>query len=116
MNAFLWQESFGPKPSQPTAITIGVFDGVHKGHQHLLGTLRESAAVKDLTPLVLTFINHPVSVLRPGSRLQMLISVGERIRLIHDQGINSVLPMEFTKMLTPFTKMLDQDSGEGDKA
>lgn len=100
MNTVPWSESFGPRPSEPTAITIGVFDGVHKGHQHVLSVLRESAALRGLVPVVLTFINHPISVLRPGSDVQMLISLNERIELIHDHGIDFVFPMEFTHELS----------------
>jgi riboflavin kinase/FMN adenylyltransferase len=96
LNILPWAESLGHLPPEPTAITIGVFDGVHRGHQYLLRTLRESAALKGLTPAVLTFTNHPSSILRPEAKLELLVPIADRIQLLHDEGIDFVLPIEFT--------------------
>ena len=54
-------------PEQDTVLTIGVFDGVHLGHRHLLQRLIELAGSQYL-PTVVTFTNHPASFLRPVFR------------------------------------------------
>ncbi len=84
-------------PSQDTAVTIGVFDGVHVGHQHLLRRLSTLASAKGLLPLALTFRNHPRNVLRPEVNLGYITTLEDRIDLIRAQGIDKVVAIEFTR-------------------
>lgn len=74
-----------PEASAPTAVTCGVFDGVHFGHRSLLALLDQS-----LLTTVLTFEPHPVEVLVPGTHPRLLTTVAERIELLADQGIRQV--------------------------
>ncbi|MBM4461983.1 MAG: bifunctional riboflavin kinase/FAD synthetase [Chloroflexi bacterium] len=83
-------------PRQETVLTIGVFDGVHLGHQQLIDYLKRQALVRDYLPGVVTFRNHPVEVLSPQTRLPRLTSLEERIRLLHNLGIELVVPLSFT--------------------
>jgi riboflavin kinase/FMN adenylyltransferase len=63
----------------PTAVTIGVFDGVHIGHQQVIGDLVTQAFATGLVPTVLTFDPHPLAVLSPERAPSMLTTVSQRI-------------------------------------
>ncbi len=78
-------------------LTIGVFDGVHLGHQHLIGNLKEQAAERGLSAGVLTFRRHPQDVLQPQTQLTFLTTLEERINLIRNLGIEFVAVLSFTK-------------------
>ena len=80
----------------PTVVTVGMFDGVHRGHQHLIGRLKEAAARQGCASAVITFTNHPRSVMRPDSRIPLLNTPEDRLRLISEQGVDLVVPLTFT--------------------
>ena len=82
-------------PSKDTVLTVGVFDGVHLGHQHLLGHLLQ-LSTPSLLPTVLTFNNHPVSVLRPEIQMGYLTSPEHKVQLLRDLGIGLVVGLDFT--------------------
>lgn len=88
------------QPERETAITIGVFDGVHLGHQHLIGKLGERASADGLCSVVVTFRHHPRSILSPHTRITYLTSLEERVRLLRELGIDRVLPLSFTPELS----------------
>ncbi|MBE0430828.1 MAG: bifunctional riboflavin kinase/FAD synthetase [Dehalococcoidia bacterium] len=83
-------------PSQETILAIGVFDGVHAGHRHLLQTLHQRAAEQDLLSGVITFNPHPQSVLNPDDQLPSLSSLEDRIAAIQELGISMVVVLTFT--------------------
>lgn len=82
-------------PAVDSAVTIGVFDGVHRGHLHLLSNLRREAGRTARASVVITFRNHPASVIRPAISPRFLTTVEERLRLIEDTGIDIVAPVTF---------------------
>ncbi|MSQ22342.1 MAG: bifunctional riboflavin kinase/FAD synthetase [Dehalococcoidia bacterium] len=84
------------KPSGETFLTVGVFDGVHRGHRHLLDLLKRQAARAGCVPGVVTFRNHPVTVLRPEAPVRLITTVEERVRLLQELGIETVAPITFT--------------------
>ncbi|MBI4312730.1 MAG: bifunctional riboflavin kinase/FAD synthetase [Chloroflexi bacterium] len=84
------------KPTRDTYLTIGVFDGVHVGHQHLLQLLKDRAALVRCASGVVTFRNHPRSVLSPGSPMPLLTPIAERVRLLRELGIEVIAPVTFT--------------------
>ena len=86
-------------PSRPSGVTIGVFDGVHRGHQHLIGVLLERARREGLATVALTFNPHPRTVLRPGTAITYLTSLEERVELLQGQGLDSVGVLAFTSEL-----------------
>lgn len=78
-----------------SVLTIGVFDGVHRGHQHLIGHLVRKAARTNRLAGVLTFRNHPASVLRPEFKPHYITSLDERVRLLRQLGVSFVAPVTF---------------------
>jgi riboflavin kinase/FMN adenylyltransferase len=83
-------------PGPDTALTIGVLDGVHLGHQALLGRLRDAARARALAPGVVTLHPHPLTVLRPEVRPSYLTSLEDRIELMRAAGADWVIPLTFT--------------------
>jgi riboflavin kinase/FMN adenylyltransferase len=86
-------------PGGESVLTIGVFDGVHRGHRRLIGNLVEHAKATGRLSGVVTFRNHPASVLRPGLRPRHLTSVDERIGLIEGLGVDLMVPVTFDQDL-----------------
>ena len=83
-------------PGPETALTIGVLDGVHIGHQALLERLAEEAKMRALLPGVVTLHPHPITVLRPDIRPSYLTSLEDRIELMRAHGAAWVIPATFT--------------------
>lgn len=79
--------------------TIGTYDGLHRGHRHLLDTLVAHARSRDLPAVAVTFDRHPLSVLRPEREPEALITASDRLRLMADAGIDAVLELAFTPEL-----------------
>ena len=85
-------------PSKETVVTIGVFDGVHLGHRHLLRKVVELAG-EQYVPAVITFSNRPITVIRPGTEPSYLTTLDQRVELIKQQGIEVVVCLDFTQEL-----------------
>ena len=83
-------------PGVPCAVTLGVFDGVHLGHRHLIGALRERAAARSIASAVVTLHPAPIQVLRPQVRIAYLTSLEERVELLRATGVDAVAPLTFT--------------------
>ena len=93
------QRLAGYTPDRDTVLTVGVFDGVHLGHRHLLDHLIDWAAPSCL-PAVLTFSNRPVTVFRPGTFPSYLTTPEHKVDLLREAGIELVVPLEFTEELS----------------
>ena len=91
----IYQELPPELPERDTALTIGVFDGVHLGHQHLLKRLKDTAAQGGLLSGVITFVNHPRTVLRPEGCIRYITSLEDRLGLLRSRGVDMVLPLTF---------------------
>ncbi|MHB8691028.1 MAG: adenylyltransferase/cytidyltransferase family protein [Solirubrobacteraceae bacterium] len=78
-------------PPAQRAVAIGKFDGVHRGHQSVLRTLRETG----LRTTVITFDPHPGSVL--GRPVEPICSLEERLELLEQAGVDETLVIEFTR-------------------
>ena len=83
-----------------TAVTIGVFDGVHLGHQSLVSRLKEVAERRGLSSVVLTFRNHPASVLRSDFEPRYLTVPNERVRLLQETDVDLVVQATFDAALS----------------
>lgn len=83
-------------------VTIGVFDGVHRGHQLIIGRAVDRARELGVSAVVLTFDPHPIEVLRPGSHPPVLTSQHAKAELLEELGVDvmCVLPftMEFSRL------------------
>lgn len=90
------------RPGIKWAVTIGNFDGVHRGHRAILERLHAVAARRGETPLVVTFANHTSEVVR-HSWPPLLMDVEERLEAIAASGINDILLLDFTEALSHLT-------------
>ncbi|HEX9694870.1 MAG TPA: bifunctional riboflavin kinase/FAD synthetase [Actinomycetota bacterium] len=88
-----------PAGLKPTAVTIGVFDGVHKGHQMLIRRVVELARETGATPGVVTFDRHPLEVVAPGKEPPMISTVEQRAQVLGGLGIEFVLVLTFDEAL-----------------
>ncbi|WP_091795675.1 bifunctional riboflavin kinase/FAD synthetase [Prauserella marina] len=84
-------------------VTIGVFDGVHRGHQALINRTVEAAARRGLPSVVLTFDPHPSEVLRPGSHPAQLTTLRRKAELVERLGVDVFAVLPFTLELSKLT-------------
>ena len=85
-------------PERDTLLTVGVFDGVHLGHKHLISKLLEEAK-RNLLSGVVTFQEHPEKLLSPRTKLPLLNDIEERISLLKNEGVDIIIPLSFTAEL-----------------
>jgi riboflavin kinase / FMN adenylyltransferase len=90
-----------PKDIQ-TVLSIGMFDGVHKGHQQIIQELKRHTS-SNLKSVVLTFWPHPKKILSTQQAPKLLSTLEERIELLEDEGIDYVVVLPFTKELSELT-------------
>lgn len=79
----------------PLFLAIGVFDGVHLGHQAVISTSAKHAATEKGTPVVVTFDPHPEKVLRPERAPHLLTATPHKIALIQSLGVQHLLIIKF---------------------
>ncbi len=91
-----------PRVDAASAACVGVFDGVHLGHQRLLHELLEMASHLGGLPTVITFENHPDQLLH-GTTPPPLISVPHRLRLLRRAGVQRVVLLTFEPQLMDLT-------------
>ena len=87
-------------PLQDSILSIGVFDGVHLGHRHLIARLIEEASQLGLVPGIVTFRDHPESVVAGGSAPMLLSNLDDRIDLLKELGVGLVVPVTFDETLS----------------
>ena len=81
-----------------TVVTIGNFDGVHRGHQQVIAHARRTADRLDLgTVVAVTFDPHPIAVLRPEHAPPTLTDIDHRVDLLSRAGVDDVLVVPFTR-------------------
>lgn len=79
-----------------TVITTGVYDGIHRGHQSVLATVRNEATARGASVGVVTFDTHPAFVLRPESAPKLLMDADQRLELFEAEGVDYLYLVEFT--------------------
>ena len=85
-------------------VTIGVFDGVHRGHQQIIGQAVQRARDTGLPAVVLTFDPHPTEVVRPGSHPAVLTALRRKAELIAQLGVDVLCVMPFTTEFCRLTR------------
>ncbi len=78
-------------------VTVGVFDGLHLGHQHILKTLKESARTHNVESAVITFHPHPLTVVGKNISVSLIDTLKEKVQLIEQFGIDNLIIQPFTK-------------------
>ena len=91
---------WGPAPGSGTALTVGVFDGVHLGHQALLTERRGIAAAEGLETVVVTFDVHPKRFFDPDGGPTLLVSLSRRLELLEEAGVDQVGVLPFADIRT----------------
>jgi riboflavin kinase/FMN adenylyltransferase len=89
-----------PPDLGPTVVTVGMFDGVHRGHRALLDRVAAEATARDLPAVAVTFDRHPLAVLRPGSEPPLLTTLDRKVELLGEAGMQAVLVLAFTRELS----------------
>lgn len=85
-------------------LTQGTFDGVHRGHQHVLNQVVEEANKQGLPSMLLTFHPHPRSIVQPEmGNPQILSSIQEKAKRVLDSGIDVVLVLAFTEEISQYS-------------
>src|ERR1044072_8663428 len=83
--------------ARPTVLTLGVFDGLHLGHQLIMRTVVERARACNAVPTVITFDPHPRAVLHPESAPPLLQTFDQKIEALGVLGIEQTIVIRFTK-------------------
>lgn len=96
--------------TKSSVVPIGVFDGVHRGHQEVLRHAVVAARERDARVVVVTFNPHPTAILAPGHVPPMLTTLERRLELLRQHGADDVLVLEFTRELARQTadEFIDQ--------
>ncbi|MCQ1948016.1 bifunctional riboflavin kinase/FAD synthetase [Arthrobacter sp. zg-Y1116] len=92
-----------PADIGPTVITIGNFDGVHLGHQHVLNRLVKVARAQDAAAVAISFDPHPAQVHRPESAPELIMGLVDRVQALADTGLDGLLMMHYTLDLASLT-------------
>lgn len=86
-----------------TIVTIGNFDGVHKGHQELIKLTVEKGKEKNLKTMAITFDPHPIKCIKPGDHPPIITPLEQKIELLKYFGIDDILVIEFSKEFANLT-------------
>jgi riboflavin kinase / FMN adenylyltransferase len=88
-----------PPEAPPSAVALGVFDGVHLGHRAILGLAVSHAGSGQMRSVACTFDPHPMEVLQPGRAPLPITTLDERLTLIEDCGLDVAVVLPFTRQL-----------------
>jgi riboflavin kinase / FMN adenylyltransferase len=94
-----WIAQLGGPAAPPSFVTVGNFDGVHRGHQLILENLILRAGKSGSRAAVLTFDPHPARILRPDLAPTLLMTLDQRLRAFDAAGIDATLVLTFDEIL-----------------
>ncbi|MFV0460192.1 MAG: bifunctional riboflavin kinase/FAD synthetase [Actinomycetales bacterium] len=87
----------------PTVVSLGNFDGVHRGHQWALARLVEQARARGAKAVAITFEPHPLHVLYPDRAPELITDLAGRLEIMQGTGLDAVLVLAFTRELASMT-------------
>jgi riboflavin kinase/FMN adenylyltransferase len=79
----------------PSVVSVGFFDGVHRGHQTIIQRAARAAAERGLRSAVVTFDRHPMEVVNPGSQPKLLMTLQRRARTLAQQNVDLLVVLPF---------------------
>jgi riboflavin kinase / FMN adenylyltransferase len=85
-----------------TVVTVGTFDGVHRGHWHVLEVLRAAAHRLGRPSVLVTFDPHPLTVVRPESAPRLLTTPSEKVDVLAESGVNYAVFLRFDRELADY--------------
>ena len=88
----------GPVPARGSVVTIGAYDGVHLGHQAVIGEVRRRAAALGCDATVVTFDRHPAAVVRPATAPRLLTDLEQKLELLEATGIDRCVVLTFDEL------------------
>jgi riboflavin kinase/FMN adenylyltransferase len=88
-----------PRPGRGAVVAFGSFDGLHRGHRALIARVRREARRREGQAFVLSFTNHPLSVLAPPYCPKLLLSLERKVEILAQLGVDAVALPEFTPAL-----------------
>ena len=99
-----------PKSVDRTVASIGVFDGVHKGHQKLLDLVKSKSMSEAIPSVVITFDQHPTEVTSPENAPKVLTPLSKKILLLDELGIDYVYVLAFdeSRASTPAVEFIKE--------
>jgi len=95
-------ESGLPPHVQGTVITVGTFDGVHRGHRDVIDKLVARAKARRLPSVLVTFEPHPLEVVNPAAAPLLLTTREEKLEVLAESGVNYLAVLPFTPALAAF--------------
>lgn len=90
-------------PPAPTIVTVGAFDGVHRGHQHILQLAKKQAEARGARLLVLTFEPLPIQLFRPDAFPGRILTSARRRALLLEHGADAVVELQFDHQMSMVT-------------
>jgi len=93
----------GSTPRRRSVVTVGVFDGVHRGHQVIVSQVVRRARALQVPAVAITFDPHPLALLSPELAPALLTSIDRRAELLQEVGIDHVVVLPFTHELSRFS-------------
>ena len=94
-----WEDSGLPPRTPGTVVTVGTFDGVHRGHWDVLGRIAERGRALGLASVLVTFDPHPLEVVNPAAAPRLLTVGEEKIEVVAESGIDYMAIVPFTTAL-----------------
>jgi riboflavin kinase/FMN adenylyltransferase len=92
-----------PEDFGPSVVTVGNFDGVHRGHQQVLSQLIRTARLNNARSVAVTFDPHPALVHRPESAPELIMGLEDKLQALGELGLDAILVMKYSLELAGLT-------------
>src|SRR6476469_8524330 len=102
-NVYLTDESGLPPHVNGTVITVGTFDGVHRGHRDVVERIVQRASRIGVASLLVTFDPHPLEVVNPAAAPLLLTTRDEKLEVLAETGIDYLALVPFTAALAGYS-------------